>query len=86
VDGDTTTWFRVDWLSELRPLSSLVGPINFPIFGEGGRAMTEPVVYISTWKIKEGKFDAYARFHEPSGTSSRGSRHFWRSPTTTAPR
>jgi hypothetical protein len=26
--------------------------------------MTEPVVYVSTWKIKEGKFDAYARFHE----------------------
>ena len=26
--------------------------------------MSEPVVYVSTWKIKEGKFDAYARFHE----------------------
>jgi hypothetical protein len=26
--------------------------------------MTEPVVYVSTWKIKEGKFDAYERFHE----------------------
>jgi len=26
--------------------------------------MTEPVVYVSTWKIKEGKVDAYARFHE----------------------
>jgi hypothetical protein len=26
--------------------------------------MTEPVVYVSTWKIKEGKFDAYARFHD----------------------
>jgi len=26
--------------------------------------MTEPVVYVSTWKVKEGKFDAYARLHE----------------------
>ena len=26
--------------------------------------MSEPIVYVSTWKIKEGKFDAYARFHE----------------------
>jgi hypothetical protein len=29
VEGDTTTWFRVDWLNELRRLSSLVGPISF---------------------------------------------------------
>jgi hypothetical protein len=26
--------------------------------------MTEPVVYVSTWKVKVGKFDAYARLHE----------------------
>ena len=26
--------------------------------------MSEPVVDVSTWKVKPGKFDAYARFHE----------------------
>lgn len=26
--------------------------------------MTEPVVYVSSWKTKEGKFDVYERFHE----------------------
>src|SRR5881409_3145713 len=26
--------------------------------------MTQPVVYVSTWRIKEGKFDDYVRFHE----------------------
>lgn len=25
--------------------------------------MAEPVVYVSTWKIKEGKFDEYRRFY-----------------------
>jgi hypothetical protein len=25
--------------------------------------MTDPVVYVSTWTIKDGKFDAYERFH-----------------------
>ena len=25
--------------------------------------MTEPVVYVSTWRIKEGKFEDYRRFH-----------------------
>jgi hypothetical protein len=34
--------------------------------------MTEPVVYVSTWKIKEGKFDAYARFHEGLANTVRG--------------
>jgi hypothetical protein len=34
------------------------------MFEEGGGLMAEPVVYVSTWKIKEGKFDAYAGFHE----------------------
>jgi hypothetical protein len=37
---------------------------QLPDFQVGGRAMTEPVVYVSTWKIKEGKLDAYMRFHE----------------------
>jgi hypothetical protein len=26
--------------------------------------VTEPVVYVSTWKIKSGKFDDYRRFHD----------------------
>jgi hypothetical protein len=26
--------------------------------------MTEPVVYVSTWTIKDGKFGAYEHFHE----------------------
>jgi hypothetical protein len=25
--------------------------------------MAEPVVYVSTWKVKEGKFDEYRRFY-----------------------
>jgi len=25
--------------------------------------MSEPVVYVSTWRIKDGKFDEYRRFH-----------------------
>ena len=26
--------------------------------------MAEPVVYVSTWKIKEGKFEEYRRFND----------------------
>ena len=26
--------------------------------------MAAPVVYVSTWKIREGRFEAYERFHE----------------------
>jgi hypothetical protein len=42
-----------------------IGPINADgEYQPRSSAVDEPVVYVSSWRIKEGRFDAYLRFYD----------------------